>query len=222
VEKILIVEDDLISAEYLKEIVKRAGYEVIKICTKGQEAIDIAIHNKPDIILMDIMLKDNISGCDAAKYLLNIIDTKVIFISAYSDPEMIDCAIDAEAADYIVKPYQDEQIITTIKIVTKKSNLKEIKSSIINLANNYTYDIEKKELLYFGNRVDLKANKIKLIDMLVKEKGKAISYEQIINNLFKKDVNQSALRTFVSRLNKKLGYQLIQNVSSLGYKIEMK
>jgi len=217
--KILIAEDDLISAEYLKTILIKAGYDIIGICTKGQEAIDVGIHQKPDVILMDVMLKDNISGCDAAKYLLNIVDSKIIFISAYSDPEMIDCAIEAKGYKYIIKPYKDEQILTTIQMATYSSNSSQASSSIVKLVGNYSYNKDTKELLYFDNPIKLKQNKLKLIDILAIRPNSAVSYEQISENIFNSQVKTGALRTLVSRLNRELNIKIIKNVSSVGYKL---
>ena len=64
--KIVIVEDELIAAEFLKVILEESGAEVTDIIDSGKEAIEICTTKEPDVIFMDVMLTDNISGCEAA------------------------------------------------------------------------------------------------------------------------------------------------------------
>jgi len=74
--KVVIVEDDFIAAEFLKEILEEYGHEVMDIVDTGKEAIHTCIKKEPDAIFMDVMLADNISGADASissrKHLLRL------------------------------------------------------------------------------------------------------------------------------------------------------
>jgi len=214
---VLIVEDERLTAEYLKIIVENAGYSVVHICSRGSEAIKSALKYKPDLIFMDIMLKDNISGSEAALKITNMIDTKIIFTTAYNDDEMVEYAIDSNASSYILKPYSEEQIITSLKLALGKSLLIHKRKIILEL--NYWYDLENKILYRNDIEIALKEQYLQVIDLLCRNLNKALSYEYIINNIYKKQTKAATLRTLISRINKDIGYNIIQNVSGVGYKI---
>lgn len=220
-KNILIVEDERISAEYLKEIVQEAGYNVVDICDKGADAIKSALHNKPDLIFMDIMLKDNISGSEAALKISSMIDTKIIFLTAYSDEEMLEYAIDSKAVNYLIKPYREEQILVALKVALRESSYTE-EQNRVELENNYVCDIKDGKLYHFSSEVPLKEKKLKVITLLCKNIDQTVPYKQIIDTVYEKDAKVSALRTLISRLNKKLNHNLIENVSGVGYKISSK
>ena len=220
-KNILIVEDERISAEYLKEIVQDAGYNVVDICDKGADAIKSALHNKPDLIFMDIMLKDNISGSEAALKISSMIDTKIIFLTAYSDEEMLEYAIDSGAVNYLIKPYREEQILAALKVALRQSSYKEEQDEI-ELQCNYKCNLKSGKLYQFSNEVPLKEKKLKIITLLCKNVDQTVPYKQIINTAYDKEAKLSALRTLISRLNKKLNYTLVENVSGIGYKISSK
>ena len=216
--KILIVEDERISAEYLKDILESAGYEVAGICDKGADAIKKAISIKPDLIFMDIMLKDNISGSEAALKISSMIDTKIIFLTAYSDDEMIEYAIDSSAVNYLIKPYREEQIIAALKVALNKSTLLE-EPAVIKLKNNYSFDLKESKLFFLNNVVPLKETNLKIINCLCHNIDTVVSYKQLINCVYNNDAKISALRTLVSRINKSVKFNLIENVNGVGYKI---
>lgn len=219
--KILIVEDEALAANTLKEILEMNGYDVVDICSKGAEAIKSAIHYKPDLIFMDIMLKDGISGSEAALEISTLIDTKIIFLTAYYDDEMAEYAVASKAASYITKPYNTNQILANIKIALKESMFKEPKN-LIKLNYNFSYNIQEQKLYQNDVEVEIKTKTQKLLSELVKHIDNAVTYKQLIRAVYGNDAKQTALRTFISRFNKKIGVTLIENVSGIGYKISSK
>ncbi|HGZ70078.1 MAG TPA: response regulator, partial [Nitratifractor sp.] len=80
-KKILIVEDEVLTAQHLEMLIEDAGYSVVGICDRGERAIKEALRLKPDWIFMDVMLKDSISGSEAALKITTLIDTKIIFLT---------------------------------------------------------------------------------------------------------------------------------------------
>jgi len=218
---VLIVEDERITAEYLRDILENANYRVLDICDKGADAIKKAIHLKPDIIFMDIMLKDNISGSEAALKISSMIDTKIIFLTAYSDNEMLEYAIDSGAVNYLIKPFKEQQILAALKVAISKS-LYTSETTEVELKGGFVCDLSESKIFRNSNHIPLKSNKQKIIDCLCKHLDSAVPYKQLINCVYDKEVNTSALRTLVSRINKALDYNLIENISGVGYKISSK
>lgn len=119
--RIVIVEDDVIPANYLKKILELEGHEVIAMIASGVEAIEVAKREKPDLIFMDVMLKDHISGAEAAtKIHYAYPEILIVFLTAYSDKEMIDYAVESEAFAYLLKPYRDQEILATLKLANAR------------------------------------------------------------------------------------------------------
>ena len=88
-QKILIVEDDMITACLIMTILERMGHHVYEPVSTGESAIEIAVLNKPDLILMDIWLAGVLNGYDAAEKILSLCDTSIVFISGHSESDLI-------------------------------------------------------------------------------------------------------------------------------------
>lgn len=105
-KKILIVEDELITATDMKFRLEDLGYEVIGIISNGEKAIETALDKHPDLILMDVGLKGNMNGIEASKPLLKE-GMKVIYLTGHSDKIVIDENSENPASGFIKKPFDD-------------------------------------------------------------------------------------------------------------------
>ncbi len=222
--KVIIVEDELIAAEFLKEILEQNGVEVIDIVDTGKEAISVCIEKKPDVVFMDIMLRDNISGSEAALAISRQIDTKIIFLTAYVDAEMVDYAVEANAAGYLTKPYNEMQIIATLRLATEHHRHEKTREvpqqpEIIYLINGYSYHVAQKRLIKDGKEVELGPKALKLVDLLCTQPGISISNEQISMHIWGEQVNDKTLRSLIFRIRSSTDEELIHNVSGTGYMI---
>jgi PAS domain S-box-containing protein len=122
-KNILIVEDESIIAIDLKTRLKSLGYNVVDTVSTAQEALT-AVHEKtPDLILLDIMLKDNDDGIDTAKQIRKEFHTPVIFISAYADKKTLERAKLAEPYGYILKPFEEKELHSTIEVALHKHSI---------------------------------------------------------------------------------------------------
>jgi CheY-like chemotaxis protein len=102
--RILIVEDELITAEGIKILLKNANYEPVGVITSGEEALSKITQIKPDIILMDIVLNSKIDGIETATLIKELYGTPVVFLTAYGDIKTLERAKLAEPYGYIMKP----------------------------------------------------------------------------------------------------------------------
>ncbi|MBN2061114.1 MAG: PAS domain S-box protein [Deltaproteobacteria bacterium] len=113
--RILVVEDDAIIALEISERIRTMGYEVIdEMATTGEEAIQLAKDTLPDLILMDINLRGSIDGTVAARRITDFLDIPVVFITAYTDNETRRNAQSFLSYGYVVKPFNDQQLICAI------------------------------------------------------------------------------------------------------------
>jgi len=121
-KKILIVEDEILIAIDIKRILEEEDYNVLDIIGSGKEAIDKAIELKPDLILMDILLNDDVSGIDAAS-VIQYHHIPVIYISSLNYQQISKELIESGSYGYIVKPFNKDELITKIEIVLSRHNL---------------------------------------------------------------------------------------------------
>jgi DNA-binding response OmpR family regulator len=220
--KILIVEDDLISAEYLKEILEYAGYKVIDTVDTGYDAIRKAKLLKPDIILMDIKLKDKISGCEAALQIKqNHEPCKIIFATAHADNEMLEYAADAEAYGYLMKPYREKEILATIKVALShdKHQKPHHDASFIVLQKGCVYDIKQNRFYKNDKEIPLAHKKLKLLQILIEHKNSRVSNEDICQYVWGEPKNDSTLRSLIHRIKTVIGEDIITNLNGQGYMI---
>jgi diguanylate cyclase (GGDEF)-like protein/PAS domain S-box-containing protein len=122
-EKILIVEDEKIIALDLQRRLERFGYSVVGMASDGVEAIALARVRLPDIVLMDIMLAGSMDGIEAAKQIRAQLDIPIIFITAYTDEKTLERAKEVEPFGYILKPFKERELYTTIDIALYKNNI---------------------------------------------------------------------------------------------------
>ncbi len=113
---VLVVEDDAILSMLFVKILKQLGYRVVGTATNGEAALTQVIENLPDIVLMDIGLEGVIDGIEAAKYIFHVFNRPVVFVTAQKDHEVIERAKIAEPFGYLIKPFTDNELYSTIEI----------------------------------------------------------------------------------------------------------
>jgi len=103
--KILIVEDERNIARYIKESLESFGIDAIRIAVSGEEAIQKVKEMKPDVVLMDIVLKGKMDGIEAAEIIKGQLGTPIIYITAYSDDQHVKRAKATNPIGYLLKPF---------------------------------------------------------------------------------------------------------------------
>jgi len=114
--KILIVEDERIVAEDLREALEELGHEVVGLASDGSKAIALARQHTPDIICMDIVIRGDIDGIQTALLIQRELGISSVFMSAYSDAAIVDRAKEARPAGYLVKPYDLTLLRCTLEV----------------------------------------------------------------------------------------------------------
>ncbi len=119
-KNILIVEDERIVAEDIKTSLKRLGYNVLAIVSSGKEAITKALELKPDLVLMDILLKGDLDGIEAANKIRSKSNIPVIYLTAHADEITLKRAKLSEPFGYIVKPFETKDLKIAIDMALHK------------------------------------------------------------------------------------------------------
>jgi CheY-like chemotaxis protein len=118
--KIMIVEDEWITADDIKMSLQSLGYAVTSISSSGNEAIQNAEKDKPDLVLMDIVLQGEMDGIEAANQIHSRFNIPIIYLTAHADEKILERAKITEPFGYIVKPFLSEDLKIAIKIALYK------------------------------------------------------------------------------------------------------
>ena len=118
--RILVVEDQGIVAEDIRENLEQLGYEVPAIASSGEEAIQKVGEIAPDLIMMDIRLQGKMDGVDAAGCIHERFDVPVVYLTAYADDETLRRAKQTQPFGYLIKPFKEKELHTTIEIALYK------------------------------------------------------------------------------------------------------
>jgi PAS domain S-box-containing protein len=116
----MVVEDDRVVARDIQQQLKRMGHQVVGTAARGEDAVSLALNNDPDLVLMDIRLEGEIDGIDAAQQIRERCGSPVVFLTAYTDDETVGRASRAEPFGYLLKPFDESQLRTTIEMALYK------------------------------------------------------------------------------------------------------
>lgn len=111
----LIVEDEILIAEELKERLLLLGFSVIAAVDTGEEGIAIATRERPDLVLMDIRLKGKKDGVQATEEIHQQVDVPIVYLTAYSDRLTVDRAKQTEYDGFVLKPFRASELQSTIE-----------------------------------------------------------------------------------------------------------
>ncbi len=121
--EILVVEDEGIVARDIQATLERLGYSITGTVASGEEAINMARYNHPDLVLMDIVLKGPIDGIEAAQKIRDELDIPVIYLTANADEATVERAKLTEPFGYILKPFEERELHTVVEMALHKHRL---------------------------------------------------------------------------------------------------
>ncbi|GAX38255.1 hybrid sensor histidine kinase/response regulator [Nodularia sp. NIES-3585] len=158
--KIVIVEDEAIVAKDLRNRLQKFGYMVSAVASSGQEAINKALEMCPDLVLMDIRLKGQMDGIEAAHEIHKHLDIPIIYLTAYADEKTLDRAKVTEPFGYLLKPFKERELQINIEIALTKHKLeKQLKthqqwlSTLLNSISDGVISSDFEDLVTFMNPV---------------------------------------------------------------------
>ena len=244
--KIIIVEDDEITSLNLNMSLQKHGYSVVAICDNVLQAKYKIPTANPDVIIIDISLQKSNDGIELAKTIKEKYDIPFIFLTSYSDDDIISQAKLTEPYGYIVKPFDPGSLHATIQMALfkykmekeRKENINSLKVDKLNLekllyskrtsdkpivpfGKNYHLDISICETFYKGKKIKLTKKENAFLRLLVAQLGLVVSFEQAMNYVWDENgATENSVRTLVWRLRNKLETDIIKNASGIGYYIE--
>jgi len=193
---VFVVEDEKIVSKDIQMSLKKLGYNVVGTADTGEKAIEESLLTKPDVILMDIMLKGEMNGIEAATEIRKQMDIPVIYLTAYTDEGTIQKAKETEPHGYIIKPFKEVDIHTTIEMAiykhSKEVEVQKERDMLYNLVEGSRQET---------NHIFVKSNsrlvKLRLEDIYFVE---ALKDYVVINTLEKRYTIHSTMKDIEARL----------------------
>lgn len=212
--KLLLVEDDINLGEVLKEYLEKNGFELEYL--RDEKEIKYIDINSYDIVILDLVL-NFYKGEDLIDYIKNINkDIPIVVISAKGDISVKEICYRKGIDDYIVKPFNPKELIFKIKAIYRRI----FNSGDIFLLDNIKIDLDKQKVYRDGKEMPLTNTAWKLLEFLLKNRGKIVSTESIINYVWEgKFVNPEIVRVYIKDLRDKLGSEFIRTYKGRGYSL---
>ncbi len=226
-ERILAVDDDPHTLRRVRNALQKAGYVPV-VTGDPEEAANLMDEHKPDLVLLDLLLP-GIDGIELMKRISAVDDVPVIFLSAYRQDEVVTKAFELGAADYIVKPFSDSELVARIGAALR--NRVTLKTSVPHrpyFRKNLKIDYSERQVTVFGRQVGLTVTEFNLLFELSANAGRVLTYDEILERVWvnrdKENRNRGVILTVVRRIRRKLGEdagnpQHIFNVPGVGYKM---
>ncbi len=222
----MIVEDEVITQRYLKEILEQYDVDVAGCFDNAEDAIEALKNISCDMILMDININGTMDGIQLARHILQTNKLPIVFISAYSDDETLDEVLELSPYGFVTKPFSSKEVYVTLQIAYKRFLTHEVKDADnhpdtnIVLDEGYTFSLDASMLYCNGKVIKLNVKQNKFLEILAKNINHTVSFEEIILSIWGDEtVADSTLRTLVYNIRKLAPELPLHSYSKKGYYI---
>jgi len=216
--QILVVEDEQRMAELLARTLQEEGYQAV-VAANGREGLAMALASHFDVILLDVMLP-GIDGFTVVRRLRESRNqTPVLMLTARDASADIVSGLDSGADDYLAKPFSIEVLLARLRAVSRRGEVP--RSACLEVAH-VSLNPASRSVTCAGEVVNLTPREYKLLELLMRNRGRAVSRDAILESVwgFDHDVSQNNLEVFVWHLRHKVDFgepKLIHTLRGFGY-----
>jgi two-component system, OmpR family, alkaline phosphatase synthesis response regulator PhoP len=221
---ILLVDDEEDILEFLGYNLKKEGYQVLT-ATNGQKAVQLAVENRPDLIILDVMMPgmDGVETCNLMRQHQQLKDTMIIFLTARSEDYSQIAGFEAGGDDYLAKPIRPKVFVSRVRALLKRTRPVERNSDSTEVAN-LVIDREKYTVFVDGREVNLPRKEFELLSLLASKPNKVFTRDEIFDKIWGNNVivGDRTIDVHIRKLREKIGIPNIKTVKGVGYKFEEK
>ena len=222
-ETILIIEDDPTMLRGLKDNFEFKGYRVLT-ALDGEEGLNAALNEKPDLIILDIMLPE-INGYEVCRLVRKEnLDMPIIMLTAKGEESDIVLGLNLGADDYVTKPFSIKELLARAAAFLRRS--KQTEQDVYEFAD-FRLDIPARKFTRRDDEIKLSPKEFKLLELFLKKPGRALTRDDILNTVWGYDcyVGQRSIDRFVTTLRNKIepdphNPMFIHTIREIGYKFE--
>ncbi|NDJ86239.1 MAG: response regulator transcription factor [Chloroflexi bacterium] len=177
-EKILVIDDEETTVQLISILLERRGYEVIR-AYRAEDGLRKAYRTHPDLVLLDIMMP-NMDGWEVCRRLRELSDVPIIFLTARSDVRDVVKGLEMGADDYIVKPYDNDELIARVKAHLRRAPKPTVSEELIFDGGQFRINFLNREVWVHDRLVHLTPKEFKLLAVLVRNAGRVISRNELV------------------------------------------
>ena len=218
-KKILVIEDEKDIQNIIKAFLENADYKV-ETADDGLEGINLIQKNSYDLVLLDIMMPkiDGFVVCEMIRKNSNI---PIIILTALTDEESQLKGFDKLADDYITKPFSMPIVLKHIEAIFRRTDNNNETSNILKY-KNMILNTENYEVYVDNQKVTLTYREFEILKLFLENQGKVFTRDNILNSIWGYDYfgDDKIVNTHIKNIRKKLGYDYIETVRGVGYKID--
>ncbi|CAN5809860.1 response regulator transcription factor [soil metagenome] len=219
--RILIADDEPDILEIVGYNLEKEGYEVIT-APDGQQALDIAKAQKPDLVILDIMMpyRSGIEVCNLLRSNPDFNETLIVMLTALSDETSHIKGLDSGADDYISKPISPKVLVSRVNALFRRVN-KEDGHKVIKL-DNMTIDPVKFMVILDGKEIILAKKEFELLHLLATKPGRVFLRNEILGMVWGTEVivGDRTIDVHIRKIRQKMGVDCITTVKGVGYKFD--
>ena len=223
--KILIVEDEPKTGEYLRQGLNEAGF-VADLAANGSDGLHLALHGEYDLVILDVMLPE-LDGWQVLALLRRRgLEMPVLFLTARDQVEDRVKGLELGADDYLVKPFSFAELLARVRTILRRGRGGGLDSNVLRVAD-LELDLLRRRVTRGGKRIDLTAKEFGLLELLMRRQGEVLPRSLIASQVwdmnFDSDTNviEVAMRRLRLKVDDGQSVKLIQTVRGMGYVLEV-
>jgi two-component system alkaline phosphatase synthesis response regulator PhoP len=222
--RVLVVDDDPGIVKVVRAYLEQAGFDVL-VAYDGKKALHIARHDKPDLVVLDLMLPE-MDGWDVCRALRKESDVPIIMLTARVEETDKLVGLELGADDYVTKPFSPRELAARVRSVLRRSGAMPAEPERMSL-RGVTIDLSRHQVVVQGEPVDLTPTEFSLLAALMKDPGRAFTRSQLLESVqgYAYDGYERTIDVHVKNLRQKIeenprSPQRIKTVYGVGYKFE--
>jgi len=221
--KILVIDDEPRVLRLVSEILKTVGFQVVAV-SSGKAAVEAVVLERPDLMLLDVLLGDGPSGFDVCRQIREFSDVAVIMLTAKATESDILAGFDAGADDYLVKPFNAKELIARVQAVLRRTQRPEERVTASLTCGDLEINFARRTVTLRGMPVSLTRTEYELLYQLARNAGRVLSHADLLTQVWGPEYRDDVeyLRAYIRYLRKKLEIdpanpQLILTLPGIGY-----
>ena len=222
--KILLVDDEPDILEIVGYNLSQEGYKIVT-ASNGKEAIMVAKKERPQLIIMDVMMPemDGMEACENIRKIPELSQVIITFLTARSEDYSQLAGFEVGADDYITKPIKPKLLVSKVKALLRRLKNEESKNS--ETLNIGTIEINREEYKIIKDNVEiiLPRKEFELFYLLASKPGKVFKREEILDKVWGNEVivGGRTIDVHIRKLREKIGEDLFKTIKGVGYKFEL-
>ncbi|NLX10976.1 MAG: response regulator transcription factor [Chloroflexi bacterium] len=203
-DKILVIDDEEMTVQLITILLERRGYEVVK-AYRAEDGLRKAYRTHPDLILLDIMMPD-MDGWEVCRRLRELSDVPIIFLTAKDDVRDVVKGLEMGADDYVVKPYDNNELIARIKAQLRRAPKPAVSEELVFDTGNFQINFISREVRVRGNQVHLTPKEFNLLGVLARNAGRVITRTELVKEAWGPEYGDAidSLKLYIHYLRQKI------------------